>query len=67
MNVVRTAEMPWTDALSKGAFQQRRKQLGGQKLACGLWELPPGKKSFPLHVHHVTEEAEIAASNLTTG
>jgi uncharacterized cupin superfamily protein len=30
---------------------------GGEKLSCGLWELPPGKRSFPLHVHHVTEEA----------
>lgn len=57
MKVVRTAELPWTEAIAKGAFLQRRKPLGGEKLACGLWELPPGKRSFPLHVHHVTEEA----------
>lgn len=57
MKVVRTAELPWTEALAKGRFLSRRKPLGGEKLACGLWELPPGKRSFPLHVHHVTEEA----------
>ncbi len=57
MNVVRTSEMPWAESLDRGKFQQRRKHLGGEKLACGLWELPPGKLSFPLHVHHVTEEA----------
>jgi uncharacterized cupin superfamily protein len=62
MNVVRTSEMPWAPSLDRGSFQQRRKQLGGEKLACGLWELPPGKRSFPLHVHHVTEEALFVVS-----
>jgi len=57
MKVVRTAEVPWTEALSRGQFGQRRKALGGEKLTCGLWELPPGKRSFPLHAHLVTEEA----------
>jgi len=57
VTVVRTAEMPWAEAMNRGRFQQRRKHLGGEKLSCGLWELPPGKKSFPLHVHLVTEEA----------
>lgn len=57
MKVVRTSEMPWADTLDRGEFRQRRKGLGGEKLPCGLWELPPGKRSFPLHAHHVTEEA----------
>jgi len=57
MKVVRTAEAPWVDALQRGAYGQRRKTLGGEKLPCSLWELAPGKKSFPLHAHHVTEEA----------
>jgi uncharacterized cupin superfamily protein len=57
MKVVRTSELPWADAMNKGAFGGRRKALGGERLPCGLWELPPGKKSFPLHAHHVTEEA----------
>ena len=57
MKVVRSQELPWTEAMARGAYLQRRKALGGEKLACGLWELPPGKKSFPLHAHSVTEEA----------
>ena len=46
----------------KGNFGQRRKALGGEKLSCGLWELSPGKKSFPLHAHHITEEAMFVIS-----
>ncbi len=58
MKVVRTSDVPWTDALVRGQYANRRKELGGgERLACGLWELPPGKKSFPLHAHLVTEEA----------
>jgi uncharacterized cupin superfamily protein len=57
MKVVRTSEVAWTDALTRGAFAQRRKALGGERLTCSVWELPPGKKSFPLHAHLVTEEA----------
>jgi uncharacterized cupin superfamily protein len=57
MKVVRTSEQPWTDAMKQGRFEQRRKALGGEKMPCSLWELPPGKKSFPLHAHKVTEEA----------
>jgi len=57
MKVVRTSEVAWADAMQKGQFGQRRKALGGEALTCGLWELPPGKKSFPFHRHLVTEEA----------
>lgn len=57
LNVVRTADVPWAEAVNKGQFQQRRKHLGGERLSAGLWELPPGRRSFPLHLHHVTEEA----------
>lgn len=62
MQVVRTSEMPWSDAMSRGPFGQRRKGLGGEKLSCGLWELPPGKRSFPMHAHFVTEEALFVVS-----
>ncbi len=57
MKVVRSSQVEWTEALTKGKFANRRKSLGGEKLSCGLWELPAGKKSFPLHRHLVTEEA----------
>src|SRR5690242_16074117 len=57
MKIVHTSEAPWADALVRGEFSQRRKQLGGEKLQCGLWELAPGKKSYPFHAHQITEEA----------
>ena len=58
MKIVRTKDVAWADAMNKGNFGQRRKELGSTgKLSCGLWELLPGKKSFPFHMHHVTEEA----------
>lgn len=62
MKIVRTGEMPWGSGIERGHFVQRRKALGGEKLACGLWELPPGKRSFPLHGHKVTEEALFVVS-----
>ncbi len=62
MKIVRSSEMPWGDSLQKGKYFNRRKGLGGEKLSCGLWELPPGKKSFPLHAHLVTEEAMFVVS-----
>jgi uncharacterized cupin superfamily protein len=62
MNVVHTNQMEWVAAMSKGPFENRRKALGGEKLTCSLWELAPGKKSFPFHMHHVTEEALFVVS-----
>jgi uncharacterized cupin superfamily protein len=62
MKVVRTSEVPWAEAMARGEFRQRRKALGGEKLSCGLWELAPGKRSFPLHVHFITEEALFVVS-----
>jgi uncharacterized cupin superfamily protein len=62
MKIVRTSEVPWADAVIRGKFANRRKELGGEKLGCGLWELPPGKKSFPLHAHLFGEEAMFVIS-----
>src|SRR5262249_9377645 len=62
MKIVRTSEIEWITAVEHGTFLGRRKPLGGERLSCGLWELPPGKRSFPLHVHHVTEEAMFVIS-----
>lgn len=57
MKVVRSSEVSWVDALQKGAYSNRRKPLVTDKLSASVWELPAGKKSFPLHSHAVTEEA----------
>jgi uncharacterized cupin superfamily protein len=66
MQVTKTSTMNWEEGINQGPYQSRRKNLGGQKLPCGLWELPPGAKSFPLHVHHVTEEAMFVISGHVT-
>ena len=57
MKLVRTSEVAWADSLKRGKYEQRRKECGGERLKSGLWELAPGKKSFPMHAHQVTEEA----------
>jgi uncharacterized cupin superfamily protein len=63
MKIVKSNEVVWADAIQKGNFGQRRKELGSTgKLSASLWELPPGKKSFPYHMHHVTEEAMFVVS-----
>jgi uncharacterized cupin superfamily protein len=62
MKIARSSEIPWAQAVARGRFSGRRKPLGGVRLTAGLWELPPGKRSFPLHVHHGTEEALFVVS-----
>jgi uncharacterized cupin superfamily protein len=62
IKIVRSAEAEWKPSLQRGSFSQRRKALGGERVQCGLWELAPGKKSFPFHLHHATEEALFVVS-----
>lgn len=58
IKVVRSSELPWAQGMTRGKYENQRKELGGlDLLRSGLWQLPPGKKSFPLHAHNVTEEA----------
>jgi uncharacterized cupin superfamily protein len=58
MKIVKTSEIPWNEQMKRGKYENLRKDLGGlSMLRTGLWQLPPGKKSFPLHRHNVTEEA----------
>jgi uncharacterized cupin superfamily protein len=63
MKIVKTNDVPWVDGMKRGNYDNQRKDLGG--LSCmrtGLWQLAPGKKSFPLHRHLVTEEALFVVS-----
>src|SRR4051812_15632453 len=63
MKIVKSNDVAWADAMKQGKYGQRRKELGGMgKMSAGLYELPPGKKSFPFHMHHVTEEALFVVS-----
>lgn len=68
MALARSTELPWVEAIEHGRFSQRTKELSphGGSLASGIYELPPGKTSFPLHVHYVTEEAMFVISGSAT-
>ncbi|WP_251328715.1 cupin domain-containing protein [Haloplanus pelagicus] len=57
---VNEADLDW-DAVEREETSFRRKRLataaGGEELGCSLYELPPGKKSWPFHFHTGNEEA----------
>ena len=58
---VSEAKLAWTDVAYHPSFRFRMKRLGheagGKQLACTLYELAPGQKAFPLHLHLANEEA----------
>ncbi len=62
MKIVRTKDVPWGEGMQRGSYFQRRKKLAGDAISCGVWELPPGRKSYPFHKHNVTEEALLVIS-----
>ena len=59
--IVNADHVPASELAHGRRFYLRRKQLGSaagaQKLGCTLVELPPGKRSWPLHYHAANEEA----------
>lgn len=52
--------LEWSD-YDHGDIAFRRKELsnaaGAEALGCSLYELPPGKRSWPYHYHTANEEA----------
>ena len=62
MKIVHTKDVPWGEGMQRGSYFQRRKKLAGEAISCSVWELPPGKKSYPFHKHNVTEEALLVIS-----
>jgi uncharacterized cupin superfamily protein len=54
------ADLDWSET-DHDEHGFRRKKLaaaaGGDELGCSLYELPPGKRSWPLHFHTGNEEA----------
>lgn len=59
--VVNEADLEWSEMGHGSKFGQRRKRMGvavgGEKLGCSLYEVPPGRAAFPYHYHHANEEA----------
>jgi uncharacterized cupin superfamily protein len=57
---VNESDLDWT-TVDRDATAFRRKKLaaaaGGDRLGCSLYELPPGKRSWPFHYHAGNEEA----------
>lgn len=60
-NVVSASDSGWIESSHGDRYASRRQQLGaragGSKLGCSVYELPPGKRSFPYHFHLANEEA----------
>jgi uncharacterized cupin superfamily protein len=65
-SVVHGSELSWIEPISAPfgngkRFGVRAKRLaheaGAHHLGCTLYELPPGKRSFPFHYHLAQEEA----------
>ncbi|HEX5763200.1 MAG TPA: hypothetical protein VFY04_08785, partial [Solirubrobacterales bacterium] len=50
----------WDVEQSEPGFSWKRMRLagrlGGEKLGASVYELPPGERSFPYHLHHANEE-----------
>ena len=60
-NVVGEGEIRRGEQFRGEGFGFRRKQLGkaggGEKLGCGLYEAPPGRRAWPYRYHLANEEA----------
>lgn len=60
MGVVNERDLDWSET-ERGEAGWRRKRLGaaagGEALGGSLYELPPGKRSWPYHHHTANEEA----------
>ncbi|EFW93305.1 Cupin 2 conserved barrel domain protein [Haladaptatus paucihalophilus DX253] len=59
--IINESNLDWEEKSHGQDFHARRKRLGamagGEQLGCSLYELPPGKKSWPYHYHTGNEEA----------
>ena len=58
--VLKAADVPLADFSGGGDFALRFGRVGAmlglKDLGCALQVVPPGKKAFPHHVHHVADE-----------
>lgn len=60
MGRVDTEDVEWTEC-EKGETHFNRKKLSeaadGERIGCSLYEIPPGRRSWPYHYHTKNEEA----------
>jgi uncharacterized cupin superfamily protein len=46
----------WEGGSDRPGYTWRTMRIAGELLAASIYELPPGEKSFPYHIHHANEE-----------
>lgn len=60
----------WDSEQSDPGFSWKRMRfgirLGAEKLGASLYELPPGERSFPYHLHHANEELLLVLDGTVT-
>src|SRR5215203_5336780 len=60
-SVISEDDLRWAEHSHEEKFGYRRKSLsaasGGEKLGCGLYEVEPGRRTWPYHYHGDNEEA----------
>jgi uncharacterized cupin superfamily protein len=56
----------WDSEQSRPGFSWKRKRVAGDLLGMSVFELPPGEKSFPYHVHHANEELLVVLAGTPT-
>ena len=65
-HAVNVEDLDWSETDRANDFEFRQKGLaaaaGGTDLGCSLYEIPPGKRSFPYHYHMAKEEAMFVLS-----
>lgn len=58
---VNERDLDWDEETHGETFANRKKSIGraagGERLGCGLYEIPPGRRSMPYHYHTANEEA----------
>lgn len=68
--VVNVEDLEWSETEQPNDFEFRGKGLasaaGGTDLGCSLYEIPPGKRSFPYHYHMARAEAMYVLSGSGT-
>jgi uncharacterized cupin superfamily protein len=56
----------WDVEQSRPGFTWKRKRIAGEMIGMSVYELPPGEKSFPYHLHHGNEELLVVLAGTPT-
>ena len=56
----------WDAEQTRPGFTWKRKRVAGELLGMSVFELPPGEKSFPYHLHYANEEILVVLDGTPT-